>query len=243
MPGEQLTMNDSYFEKLVQICQGRGFELQSKTRTANGKFVLYKVVLNPQSPGQTLCFSAGVHGNEPSGPWAILEFLKTYHPQDGDPRMVILPVLNPDGFFRNKRMNYDRINLNRHFFQKPVPDEIKTLMSLVEKEKIDYFLALHEDDEKKGFYLYRYGENNLMADQITDFLSKRTLLCRDHKIYGEAAIKGVIAHPKTDGSFENWMYRQGIPSVCLEAPDSVSFEKKVTVLHQLMLQLVKAARI
>ena len=118
--------------------------------------------------------------------------------------------------------------------EKPQSGDTRKIASLVRGEKIDYFLALHEDDEQKGFYLYQYGADNNPAERIRDFLLSKKLICKAQKIYGEPVQDGIITRFKTDGSFEEWMWRKGTPAVCLEAPDLVNFEKRVKIVCRLL---------
>ena len=235
-------MNENYFEQLQAVCKARGYRLEKKVRTGNAEHILFKVILNPQSNHGTLCITAGIHGNEVSGPWAVLDFLKKYRSRPSDPRIIILPVLNPHGFLHDRRGNYSRFNLNRHFGEKPLPLETKIITGLLKKEKMDFFISLHEDDEKKGFYLYQYGKDNPLIGEITAFLSQNATLCKERDIYGDTAEKGVIFQPKWDGSLEEWIYKRGrVNSVCLEIPDQLALKDRVAIVQRLLLKITRSA--
>jgi protein MpaA len=64
-----------------------------------------------------LCFGV-IHGNEPAGGPLLERFVKHIeeHPDliDGK-RVVVVPVLNPDGLERNSRTNARGVDLNRNF--------------------------------------------------------------------------------------------------------------------------------
>ncbi|HYZ16994.1 MAG TPA: succinylglutamate desuccinylase/aspartoacylase family protein, partial [Candidatus Acidoferrum sp.] len=66
----------------------------------------------PQAP--TVHIIAGVHGDEPAAPWALLSIV-----QDGllDPRFAyrIWPCLNPSGYERGTRENAEGDDINRGF--------------------------------------------------------------------------------------------------------------------------------
>ena len=234
-------MYESYFNELQEVCAKRGFYLESKVKTTNGKFTLHKIVLNPNSTKKTICYSAGIHGNEISGPFAVLQFLKNYKSKKNDPRIIILPCLNPYGFLKHKYTNYNNYNLNRHYFEKPQSDEIKRIYSLVKNEKIDFFMSLHEDEVKKGFYLYKYGESDKIFRIIIDFLAMESDICRQKKIYINKAEDGIIHNAKHDGSFEEWTQHKGTPlSACLEIPDKIPLELRTQIVRKLLQHIVNS---
>jgi len=74
--------------------------LQRAARTASGVPNFY--------------LSAGIHGDEISGPIAILEMLRQPDFFAGF-NTTIFPILNPDGLIRNLRGNADGIDLNRDY--------------------------------------------------------------------------------------------------------------------------------
>src|SRR5580704_932791 len=100
-----------------------------------------------------LYLSAGIHGDEISGPWALLEMIR--HPgffSGFD--VTIFPLLNPDGLARGVRTNRDGIDLNRDYRNSrslEIKGHIETLLTL---GRFDACLMLHEDYEGIGAYLY-----------------------------------------------------------------------------------------
>src|SRR3569623_1605664 len=58
-----------------------------------------------------LYLSAGIHGDEPSGPLALLELLKANNWPLAN--LWIVPCLNPTGFRLNQRENAEGFDLNR----------------------------------------------------------------------------------------------------------------------------------
>lgn len=215
-------MVNTYLTKLRDICNKKGFIIKEISRSGKYKeFPIYKVIINNKSK-KTICISAGSHGTEKSGPIAALKFIKNYKPIKEDPRIIIFPLLNPDGFLKNTRKNYRDIDLNRHFFDDPKPKEIVKIINSVRKEKIDLFISLHEDDEKRGVYLYNYSKENKIAKKIINFFSKKTKICKDKKIYRDKASSGIISNPLHDGSFDEWMFNHRVKtSICIEIPDTI----------------------
>lgn len=215
-------MVNTYLTRLKNICNKKGFIIKEISRSGKSKeFPIYKVIINNKNK-PTICISAGSHGTEKSGPIAALKFIKDYIPSKNDPRIIILPLLNPDGFLKNTRKNYRDIDLNRHFFDDPKPKEIVKIINSIEKENISLFVSLHEDDEKKGVYLYNYSKDDKIAKKTIKFFSKKTKICKDKKIYRDKASSGIISDPLHDGSFDEWVFDHGVKTaICVEIPDKI----------------------
>jgi murein peptide amidase A len=113
------------------------------------------LALTKRTPGPRprIYLSAGIHGDEPAPPLALLHLLER---GVFDSRAVwfLCPLLNPAGFIVRTRENADGLDLNRDY---------KTLRSLEiqaharwlqRQPNFDVTLHLHEDWEAHGFYLY-----------------------------------------------------------------------------------------
>ena len=97
--------------------------------------------------------SAGIHGDEPAGPAAILQLLEeNTWPSDAD--LWLCPCLNPTGFALNRRENASGIDLNREYHAPVAPEVLAHTRWLESQPRFDLGLCLHEDWESHGFYLY-----------------------------------------------------------------------------------------
>lgn len=101
----------------------------------------------------SLYLSAGIHGDEPAPPQALLRLVQEgcFGPQAN---WTICPLLNPTGMARATRENAAGIDLNRDY-QQPVTPEVRAHVGWLQRQA--RFLAaicLHEDYEATGFYLY-----------------------------------------------------------------------------------------
>jgi protein MpaA len=112
---------------------------------------------NDDSAPPRLYLSAGIHGDEISGPLALLEmirqpgFFATFD-------VTMFPLLNPNGLARGLRMNRDGIDLNRDYRNSrslEIKGHIKTLLTL---GRFDASMMLHEDYEGIGAYLYELND-------------------------------------------------------------------------------------
>lgn len=90
----------------------------------------------PEGYENTVLVTAGLHGNEKMGVWALLFFLRILAREGAetlalkdlraDTRLVVVPVANPTGFTDDTRQNRNGVDLNRNFdfrWKKYVPTE------------------------------------------------------------------------------------------------------------------------
>lgn len=234
-------MYDTFYDELKNICIKKDFLIEEYAKTGCKKeYKLYKIVLNPNSTNRRVCFSAGIHGQEISGPLGILTFLKKYNSQKSDPGIVLLPLANPHGFFKETRKNHQGVDLNKKFFEKPQPKQIQKIISTLDYEKIDFFITLHEDDEKDGFYIYKYSSINGPFNKIIDFLSTKGKICDEDNIYSNKSNHGIISNPIHDGSFSEWMYSRGVPlCICIEIPDKIKLKERVSIVSELIEYIIR----
>ncbi|KXU37513.1 hypothetical protein AXK12_01645 [Cephaloticoccus capnophilus] len=100
--------------------------------------------------------SAGVHGDEPAGPLALLELLAEGF-FDDRAHWFICPVLNPLGFVKGTRENADGIDLNRDYLACHSAEVRAHIAWLQSQPPFDLTFCLHEDWESTGFYLYEHN--------------------------------------------------------------------------------------
>jgi murein peptide amidase A len=102
--------------------------------------------------------AAGVHGDEPAGPHALLELAEN---DLLDPRFSyrIWPCTNPTGYDAGTRESIDGCDINRTFGRGGGSPEAKAIVIANRDRKFVLALDLHEDDEATGFYLYEYGDD------------------------------------------------------------------------------------
>ena len=113
------------------------------------------------SSGPRIYLSAGIHGDEPAGPLALLElmcegfFTPAVH-------WSLCPALNPYGLTAVTRENANGVDLNRDYWQRATLEVVAHALWLDARPAPELFISLHEDWESKGFYFY---EINLGADE------------------------------------------------------------------------------
>ena len=116
-----------------------------------------------QSP--SIALSAGVHGDEPAGPWALLEIVER---GDLDERFAyrIWPCTNPSGYEAGTRESADGLDMNRTFGRGGQSPEARAIVTANRDRKFALSIDLHEDDDATGFYCYEYGGGSIGLDVL-----------------------------------------------------------------------------
>ncbi len=101
----------------------------------------------------TISISAGVHGDEPAAPWALLSLVR-----DGllDARFAyrIWPCVNPSGYRAGTRENAEGDDVNRSFSRGGQTPEARAVLTANRDRRFAFALDLHEDYEADGAYVY-----------------------------------------------------------------------------------------
>jgi hypothetical protein len=142
---------------------------------------------------------AGIHGDEPEGAHAVVQFLKLL---EAKPELAtgyylsIYPVCNPTGFEDGTRHSRSGKDLNREFWKNSSEPEVRLLQAELQSRSFQGIISLHTDDTSDGFYGYARGAT-LTKDLIEPALrAAEKLLPRDARpvIDGFPARNGVIYH-------------------------------------------------
>ena len=150
--------------------------------------------------------SAGIHGDEPAGPLAILRMLQ----EDRWPANVdiwLCPCLNPTGFPLNSRENDGGIDLNRQYLQ-PEAEEIRAHVAWLEKQpSFDVAVCLHEDWEADGFYVYELNPDHQTsyAKAIVNNVAEVCPIDMSSMIEGRPAGNGIIIPGIDPRSRPQWL--------------------------------------
>src|SRR5688572_10031014 len=115
-----------------------------------------------RGPRPRIYLSAGIHGDEPAPPLALLAALEAGM---FDTRAVwfICPLLNPAGFLRRTRENADGIDLNRDYKALRSVEIQAHARWLQRQPNFDLALCLHEDWESSGYYLYELNPTQRLS--------------------------------------------------------------------------------
>ena len=98
---------------------------------------------------------AGIHGDEPEGSHAVIQFIKML---EAKPELAtgyclsFYPVCNPTGFEDGTRFSRSGKDLNREFWKNTSEPEVRLLQAELISRSFQGIISLHTDDTSLGFY-------------------------------------------------------------------------------------------
>jgi protein MpaA len=98
---------------------------------------------------------AGIHGDEPEGSHAVIQFIKLL---ESKPELAtgyclsFYPVCNPTGFEDGTRFSRSGKDLNREFWKNTSEPEVRLLQAELISRSFQGIISLHTDDTSLGFY-------------------------------------------------------------------------------------------
>jgi hypothetical protein len=203
-------------------------------------------LLTPETPVDgkpDILTAGGFHGEEPAGPWGIIEFLETADAATlNSVNHSFLPLVNPTGFERGVRFNIHGENPNRGFVAEYIDSaeeedapwtnrgpsaEGKILVQNIGRLARlgrDGFTSQHEDDGLNEGFIF-INENGPMpsatATAFLDTIRKFFPLIPDggkNELEGSPIKDGMWVNGM-DSSFETLMLKQGVPrTITTETP-------------------------
>jgi len=151
---------------------------------------------NVQEPFRLGIFG-GVHGDEPAGALAVVEFLtevllRPAKLQGVD--LICYPLCNPCGWEAGSRCNQAGVDLNREFWRDSAQPEVTIIEHELRRWRFDGLIALHADCDSPGLYAFARGpvtSEELVAPALR---AAEAVLPRNHDplIDGFRAQQGVI---------------------------------------------------
>lgn len=103
---------------------------------------------------------AGLHGDEPAGCAALVEFLAALVREPARAEgyeLFVYPVVNPTGYAAGTRENHRGKDLNREFWRDSAEPEVRCLERELREKRFDGLITLHADDTCEGLYGYSHG--------------------------------------------------------------------------------------
>lgn len=140
-----------FLRAFAALAPQRGFRTEPLGEIAGQ--TLYGFTRRTRGPRPRVYVSAGIHGDEPAPPHALLKLLEA-GAFDERAQWFLVPLLNPTGFRQGIRENADGIDLNRDYKDLRTHEVRAHTAWLRNQPNFDLTLCLHEDWEAKGFYLY-----------------------------------------------------------------------------------------
>jgi hypothetical protein len=141
---------------------------------------------------------AGIHGDEPAGCVALVQFLAAIV---DDPEraagyeLLVYPVVNPTGWEDGTRTNRAGRDLNREFWRGSEEPEVRCIEHELRARAFAGVITLHADDTCEGHYGYSHGRALDDALLRPALLAAERVLPRDRRavIDGFTAREGVIS--------------------------------------------------
>jgi protein MpaA len=98
---------------------------------------------------------AGIHGDEPEGAHAVVQFIKLLETKPelaAGYYLSFYPVCNPTGFEDATRFSRGGKDLNREFWKNSREPEVRLLQAELVSRSFQGIISLHTDDTSDGFY-------------------------------------------------------------------------------------------
>jgi murein peptide amidase A len=141
---------------------------------------------------------AGVHGDEPAGCTALVNFLISLAAEPERATgydLFVYPVANPTGYLAGTRTNGAGKDLNREFWHNSSQAEVQIIERELRAHRFAGLITLHADDTCEGHYGYSHGRTLDDALLQPALLAAERVLPRDRRnvIDGFTAREGVIS--------------------------------------------------
>jgi len=198
-----------------------------------------------------LYLSAGIHGDEPAGPMAVLSMLEDASFFD-ELEVHLFPLLNPAGVAAETRENPEGVDLNRNFGPRGVeaPETARHIEILGSLPRVDIALCLHEDWEASGVYLYHVEplKARFNSRAVLDAMGQHLPTETSHVIDGSNACEGVISKQESEYLSDEWpesIYltrNKTSASFTLETPSSAVLEKRVAAQRAAVSEMIRQLR-
>jgi hypothetical protein len=186
-------------------------------------------------PRPRVYLSAGIHGDEPAPPWALLRLIETGFFDDRC-TWFVCPLLNPTGFVARTRENHAKIDLNRDY-KGPKSAEVMAHVRWLERQpNFDLIICGHEDWEAQGFYLYELNPENrpTLAPAMIAAAQAHGPVENAGVIDGRPVAEPGIIRPVSDPLLrETWpeaiylRHHHGALDYTLETPSALPLEQRV----------------
>jgi hypothetical protein len=154
-----------FAQRFAEAALRQGFRAEPLTKVAGVPLAAY--TKRTPGPRPRLYLSAGIHGDEPAPPLALLRMMEA-GVFDHRATWFICPLLNPAGFMRGIRENADGTDLNRDYKDLRTAEITAHVKWLRCQPPFNTTFCLHEDWESTGFYLYELNPEGLptLADTM-----------------------------------------------------------------------------
>jgi len=204
------------------------------------------------SHSKNVFLSAGIHGDEPAGVYALLSFLENHFEKYEDRlNFFAIPCLNPFGFELDTRENLRNIDLNRNFYSEASEQETIIAKNMLKEHARAYIFSLdmHEDptdkpafgfelkDNVREFYMYEISpsKESSIGHRIIAELEKQSVpVAKQEKIYHHFNDNGLVWSQSPENRWDDhsgelfaYLQRYTDYSFTIETPTFWNVEKRI----------------
>jgi predicted deacylase len=188
--------------------------------------VMVRLPAQPRPGGKPplrVLVSAGVHGDEPSGVLAAVEWISAAMKDRGLRErfdIVVLPAVNPTGLVAQTRVTDGGQDVNRTFPAaggQPSSPESQAVHAALGEQTFDLFVDLH-GARSQGFFLIRGKDDGPVSGKILSAMASPALMGPSHSdSYAMHTLGGATS--SNSGTFKDYMRDRGARySYTLEYP-------------------------
>jgi len=209
-----------------------GFRIK-KYAEAGGYDLFYLERRKPAKNVPSIYFSAGIHGDEPAATEGLFEWAEKNPKLLQEMNFLIFPCINPWALVNNSRRDAEGHDLNRSYRTKDIP-QINEQLRLMASRKFDLALALHEDYDALGVYMYEVCLSKpYWGDAMLKAAARFIRPDPRKKIEGRAASGGAIRPVISVDLMPDWpeafiLHFQNVPRIfTVETPSEFHLDDRV----------------
>jgi protein MpaA len=222
-----------FLPRVEAAARSQGFRIERFGEVAGHPLL----ALTKRTPGPRprIYLSAGIHGDEPAPPLALLELLER-GVLDSRAVWFLCPLLNPIGFTRRTRENAEGLDLNRDYKALRSFEIQAHARWLQHQPNFDLVMCVHEDWESKGYYLYELNPTDrpslagAMIAAVEKVCPIETARVIDGREISERAIIRPVADPLLRELWPESIYLRAhhtTLSYTVESPSSLPLTQRV----------------
>jgi murein peptide amidase A len=180
--------------------------------------------------------SAGIHGDEPAAPEALIQWAEQHTARLSSWPLLIFPCLNPWGLRNNVRTDSRGRDVNRLFHENSHP-VVAAVRRVVKDRRFAVSLTMHEDYDAQGVYLYEVQRGDARMGE-TLLRAARRFLPPDARprIDGRKARNGLLRRRISPGAFRTMGYPEAVwlhlhhsdYTFTFETPSEADLERRVS---------------
>ena len=193
-----------YKEVLKSCVDSKGVKC-SKIRTEGGQIYVFKA---GNGTNRRLLLTSGLHGNESIGPKVSSMFL-SLKKIPSDTSVMVIPVMNPDGFVGSHRRDKTNSDPNRSFKEKST--KYSKLLEIILGFDPTICVDLHEFHENDGAFVYTNIPS--IKKRLTEvFKTSKMPVTKKKEITGDKVVSGMALYnnkDKDDGTLISWLHSKG----------------------------------